>query len=74
MLYKFKKETYEKLMDGRKCEWLADEIGYNNCTLSLIFNGHKLCKKALALAIVKTMNNDYTVEEFFEKIDTSEGV
>lgn len=71
-MYRFKKEKYLELLDGRTCEWLASKIGYTNVTLSYIFNGHKTCKYALALAIVKTMNNDYEIDDFFEKIDEGE--
>lgn len=71
-MYKFKTEKYKELLDGRSCEWLARELGYNNCTLSLIFNGHKKCKKALAIAIVKTLDNNHEVEDFFDKIDKGE--
>ena len=33
---------------------------------------HKICKKALAIAIVKALDNDNEVEDFFEKIDEGE--
>ena len=69
MMYRFKKEKYLELLDGRTADWLANQIGYTNTTLSLIFNGHKNCKKVLALAIVKTLNNDYEIEDFFEYIE-----
>ena len=71
-MYGFKKEKYKELLNGKSCEWLAKEVGYNNCTLSLIFNGHKTCKKALAIAIVKALDNNNEVEDFFEKIDEGE--
>ena len=66
--YKFKKEKYVELLDGRTVEWLSNQIGYTSTTLYLIFNGHKNVKKALALAIVKTFNNDYEVEDFFDRV------
>lgn len=72
MMYQFKKEKYLELLDGRTADWLANQIGYTNTTLSLIFNGHKPCRKALAIAIVKTLNNDYEIDEFFNKVDEGE--
>ena len=71
-MYRFKKERYLELLDGRTAEWLANQIGYSNVTLSLIFNGHKDCKKALAIAIVKTMCNDYEVLDFFDYVEEGE--
>lgn len=68
-MYKFKKEKYMELLDGRTVEWLAGQLGYTTTTLYLIFNGHKNCKKALAIAIVKTLNNDYIVDDFFDYIE-----
>ena len=44
------------------------ELGYSATTLYLIFNGHKSCKKALAIAIVKTLDINNEVEEYFEEI------
>ena len=57
-MYKFKKEKYIELLNGRTVEWLSKQINYTSVTLYNIFNGHKTCKKVLALAIVKTLNND----------------
>lgn len=67
-MYQFKRERYLELLDGRTVEWLSSQIGYTSTTLYLIFNGHKNCKKALAIAIVKTFNNNYEVEDFFEYV------
>ena len=36
--------------------------------LYLIFNGHKSCKKALAIAIVKILDDENDIEEYFEEI------
>lgn len=68
-MYRFKKEKYIELLDGRTVEWLAGKLGYTATTLYLIFNGHNLCKYAFALAIVKVLNNDNEVSDFFDKID-----
>lgn len=67
-MYRFKKDKYIELLDGRTVEWLSKEIGYSATTLYLVFNCHKNVKKALAIAIVKTLNDDCEVEDFFEYI------
>lgn len=67
-MYKFKKEKYIKLLNGRTVEWLSKQVGYSSTMLYLIFNGHKNCKKALAIAIIKILDNDSDIEEYFEEI------
>jgi hypothetical protein len=67
-MYKFKIEKYIELLNGKTVEWLSKELGYSSTTLYLIFNGHKDCKKALAIAIVKTLDINNEVDEYFEKI------
>ena len=67
-MYKFRKEKYVDLLNGKTVEWLANELGYTPTTFYLIFNGHKSVKKALALAIVKELDIKNEVEEYFEKI------
>lgn len=68
-MYLFKTEKYLELLDGRTAEWLARELGYTATSMSLIFNARKKVKKALAIAIVKALNNEYEVEDFFEYIE-----
>ena len=72
-MYYFKKDKYMEMLDGRTVEWLARQIGYNNMTLYAIFNGRRGCKRGLALGIVKTLNDDYRVDDYFYEIDNKEG-
>lgn len=67
-MYKFRTEKYVKLLDGRTVEWLSKEVGYSSTMLYLIFNGHKSCKKALAIAIIKILDSESDIEEYFEEI------
>lgn len=67
-MYKFKTEKYMELLNGRTVEWLSGQLGYTATTLYLIFNGHKTCKKALAFAIVKTLDNNNEILDFFELV------
>lgn len=68
-MYKFRKDKYLELLDGRTVEWLSRQLGYSATTLYQLFNCHTTCKKAMALAIVKTFSNIYEVDDYFEKID-----
>ena len=70
-MYRFRKEKYMELLNGRTVEWLSKQIDYTPTTLYNIFNGHKDCKKILAMAIVDTLS-DYDVEYFFEYIEKGE--
>lgn len=68
-MYMFKKDKYVELLDGRTVEWLSRQLNYTPVTLYNIFNGHKKCKKVLAMAIVKTLNNEYEIDDFFEMVE-----
>ncbi len=68
-MYKFKTEKYLELLDGKTVEWLSNKLGYSNVSLYNLFNGHRTCKYAMALAIVKVLDNKYKVEEFFDYIE-----
>lgn len=68
-MYKFNISKYKELLDGRTVRWLAKELGYGETVIYLILNGHKCCKKALAFAIVKTLNNDNLIEDYFYKVE-----
>lgn len=68
-MYKFKTEKYLELLDGKTVEWLAKQLGYSNVSLYNLFNGHRTCKMAMALAIVKILNEKNEVEEFFDLIE-----
>ena len=65
-MYFFKKEKYKELLNGRSIEWLSMQTEYNRVTLSNILNGKIHCKKVIAIAIVKTLDINNSVEEFFE--------
>lgn len=65
-MYFFKKEKYKELLNGRSIEWLSEKTEYNRVTLSNILNGKIHCKKVIAIAIVKTLDINNSVEEFFE--------
>ena len=68
-MYSFLTEKYDEMLDGRSLQWLADKIGYSRVSLYEILRGKKMCRKAVAIAIVKTLNKDYILEDFFENDD-----
>lgn len=57
-MYKFRIEKYVDLMGGRTVEWLSNEVGYTNMSLYALFNGRRVCKKALAIAICHVLDKD----------------
>lgn len=71
-MYHFKVEKYKELLDGRTIEWLSNNIKYNRVTLSNILNGKIHCKKVVAIAIVKTLDINNNLDDFFEYIEKGE--
>lgn len=71
-MYIFKCEKYKDLLNGRSIEWLSEQTKYNRVTLSNILNGKIHCKKIIAIAIVKTLDSNNLVEDFFEYIEKGE--
>lgn len=66
-MYRFNTEKYKELLNGRTVEWVSKQIGYSATSLYLLFNGRTKCKKALCIAIVKTLNDNNKVEDYFYK-------
>ena len=51
---------------------LARVVGINNATLNRIFNKKQNCSKIIAYAIVKTINENAEIEDYFELIKKGE--
>jgi DNA-binding XRE family transcriptional regulator len=51
---------------------LARVVGINNSTLNRIFNKKQNCSKIIAYAIVKTINENAEIEDYFELIKKGE--
>lgn len=71
-MYRFKKEKYHELLDGRKEIWLAEKLGYSIQMLSYIFNNKRDCRKMVAYAIVQALHPECEIEDFFEYIEKGE--
>lgn len=67
-MYKFDTTKYKELLNGRTVRWLAKELCYGETVIYLILNGHKTCKKALALAIVKVLDDKNKIEDYFYEV------
>ena len=51
---------------------LARKVGINQATLNRIFNQKQSCSKVLAYAIVKTINENNEILDYFEIIKKGE--
>jgi DNA-binding XRE family transcriptional regulator len=51
---------------------LARVVGINNATLNRIFNKKQNCSKIIAYAIVKTINENAEIEDYFELVKKGE--
>lgn len=47
---------------------LARKIGINQATLNRIFNKKQRCSKIMAYTIVKSINENAEIEDYFERI------
>lgn len=48
---------------------LARKIGINQATLNRIFNKKQKCSKIMAYTIVKSINENAEIEDYFERIN-----
>lgn len=68
-MYHFKKDMLEKLLNDNTVVWLSKQLDYTAPMLYNIFNNNIDCRKVIAIAIVKTMNPEYEVDDFFDYIE-----
>lgn len=68
-MYRFKKEKYTDLLGEKTVVWLSKKLDYTVPMLYNIFNNNIDCRKIVALAIVKTIDNNYEIEDFFDYIE-----
>ena len=68
-MYQFKKDKFKKLMGDKTVMWLSKQLRYTVPMLYNIFNNNINCRFVIAFAIVKMMNVDYEVEDFFDYIE-----
>ena len=68
-LYYFKIGKLRELLGEKSIVWLSRKLDYTAPMLYNIFNHNIGCRKIIAQAIVKTMNADYKIEDFFDYIE-----
>lgn len=66
-MYIFDVDKKEQLLEGRKINYVAEKIGITNSFLVSVLNGNKHCTKPIAYCIVKCLQSDMEVEDFFIK-------
>lgn len=68
-MYHFKKEKQKELLGEKTVVWLSKELNYTAPMLYNIFNDNIGCRKIIALAIVKAINPDFKIDDFFDYIE-----
>ena len=64
-MYKFKKEKYKDFTSKYKITGVADKIGISSNYLSLILNNKRDCKKTVAYCIVKAIDSEAEIDDYF---------
>lgn len=68
-MYRFKKEKYTEFLGEKTVVWLSKKLDYTTPMLYNIFNNNIDCRFIIAFAIVKMVNINYEVEDFFDYIE-----
>lgn len=68
-MYHFRKEKLKELLGDNTIIWLSKELDYTPQMLYNIFNDNIGCRKIIAQAIVKTMDPNFNIEDFFDYIE-----
>lgn len=68
-MYHFRKEKLKELLGDNTIIWLSKELDYTPQMLYNIFNDNIGCRKIIAQAIVKTMDHNFNIEDFFDYIE-----
>lgn len=68
-MYRFKltKEEKKKLLDGRTIISIARKLKCSPQYLTSIMTGYRVCGRAMAYCICKTINSELEVEDLFER-------
>lgn len=64
-MYLFKKTLKEEITRKYKIKYIADNVGISTVYLSNILNGKVQIKKAIAYCIVKTLDKEAEIEDYF---------
>ena len=64
-MYKFKTEKYKEIIEKYKINGIAEKIGITPTYLSQILNNKKDCKKTVAYCIVKAIDSNAEINNYF---------
>lgn len=64
-MYIFKEEKLEEIKDRYKLRSLSEKVGICTSLMSQIMNGHRTCPKPTAYCIVKMIDKDAEIEDYF---------
>ena len=67
-MYLFKKEKREEIKKKYRQDYIASEVGISSCYISLVLSGKKSCSKRTAYCIVKAVDENAEIEDFFEVV------
>lgn len=67
-MYLLKEGYKEKILNGRTITSIAKEIGLTIGFINQIVNRRKKCSKLVAYCLCKIVNQDYEIEDFFERV------
>lgn len=67
-MYLLKDEKIEYLKGKYRQDYFANEVGISNAYVSLIFSQKKTCPKRIAFCIVKAIDKDAEIEDFFVRV------
>jgi len=67
-MYLFKAELKKELLKNKTTREVADKIGITESYLSTIFNRRKECSKLVAFCIVKYLDNEKEILDYFDRV------
>ena len=69
MSYCLKKDKAQEIKAKYKASYLVQGIGISKSYISLMLNGKKNCPKRIAYCVVKFLDNDAEIEDYFDYVD-----
>lgn len=64
--YYIKEDKAKEIKRKYKQKWFADEMGLSTPYISLVLTGNKGCPKRIAYCIVKLIDSESEIEEYFD--------
>lgn len=66
-MYFFKTKLKDEYLDGRTITYIAKKIGITKHYVTNILNGKKHCSKLVAYVMVKVVNQEAEINDYFER-------